>query len=124
MPAVVTPSWPTRPCAPDRCSKSWSCARRMSAPWKMGSFQKSVMSTPSVTGNCHGNLQQVPKPSRRNAGEPPIGPIDDRLRDRRVAEERAPELSLRGERVFAEGARDDFGEVLVRARARAIRHKP
>ncbi len=62
-------------------------------------------------------------PSRRNAGEPPIGPIDDCPRDRRVAEERGPQLLLRGTRVGAEGARDDLGEMLVRAWARAIRHK-
>jgi len=63
-------------------------------------------------------------PSRRNAGESAIGPIDHRLRDGRVAEERGPQLSLRGERVGAEGARDDRGQVLVRARARAIRLDP
>ena len=43
------------------------------------------------------------------------------LRDRRVAEERGAELAL-GERGSARKAlRDDLGEVLVRARARAIR---
>ena len=128
----------------------------MSVPWKMGSFQKSVMSTApdefAVTNGVanqdrheiggqrsSGKLDELgvgrvsrgmvravadPEknlPSRRNADEPPIGPVDDRLRDRRVAEERGPELSLRGERVGTEGAPDDLGEVLVRARARAIR---
>ena len=71
-------------------------------------------------------VRAVPNPeqhglARGGAGEPPVGPVDDGARDRSVAEKRGAKPALGGVRIGAEGARDDLGEVLVGAGARAIR---
>ena len=71
-------------------------------------------------------VRAVPNPeqhglARGGDAEPAVGPVDDGARDRSVAEKRGAKPALGGVRIGSEGARDDLGEVLVGAGARAIR---
>ncbi len=70
-------------------------------------------------------VRAVPDPeqhglARGGTGEPLVDPVGDGARDRSVAEERGTKPALSGVRISAEGARDDLGEMLVGAGARAI----